>query len=1033
MKLQFKEQVFQLAAVASIVQLFEGQQKSDGFRYLMDTGRSEEMLLDLVQDGYRNQPITIPEEELLKRVRQQQKSQGIKPSDKLSRHIIQGKPSYHFTVEMETGTGKTYTYIRTIMELNRCYGWLKFIIVVPSIAIREGVLKSFEVMAEHFQMLYEKTPRYFVYDSSRLGDLDRFANSSDIEVMIINSQAFNSKGKDANRIHEKQESFRWRKPIDVLAATRPILIIDEPQSVEGEKTKERLKDFKPLMTLRYSATHKYKYDMVYRLDALDAYNQKLVKKIAVKTVEETTSTGTTGYLYLQELIPQKTGAPKARIEFEQKTKTGVRKVSKLVEQDFHLYEESGELEAYRGLRLTDFDASEGVNSIQIGANQRLEVGQVLGQPDEDALRRLQIRETIKTHLEKEERLYHKKIKVLSLFFIDQVAKYKVYDDQGQAQNGDYAKIFEEEYEAQVSALLADPNRHATNYWHYLNKQQEGKTAHAGYFSIDKNKKTGQTRFVESKLKKGKTDSDDQDAYDLIMKDKERLLSFEEPVRFIFSHSALKEGWDNPNVFQICTLKNTGTETEKRQKIGRGLRLAVNSQGVRQDQELLGADVHNINKLTVIANESYDSFVRNLQEELSEVIAERPQKLSENIFVGQLLKTADGQTQTIDQNLDRKIRHALVQADYLDNEGYLTDRYHNDKDSGQLKVAEELMISQDSLVGLIDTVYDGLYEIENANQAEVMLSSVLKKENFYKQEFKALWQRIRRKSVYQVAFEDEELIAKAVADIDQNLAIKKPTYQITEASAREMSQEKGLDFRVEHNGRRIEDTTQAVTTVSYDLLGEIAEQTNLKRRTIAEILRQIRSDKFKQFSYHPEAFIAQVSQRINEQKATQMVQHIEYRVLDDYFGDDLFTNNSETVRPSDKRTLEAEKAIYDYVKVDSDVEARFQKDLESYQDVRVYTKLPSSFKIKTPVGDYNPDWAIAFREGSVKHVYFVAETKGSMSSLQLKGAEEVKIACAKKQAQGLPLGYATIRITESRRCSYGCRSTSRFGADRGAVC
>ncbi|MCK1202988.1 DEAD/DEAH box helicase, partial [Streptococcus uberis] len=520
-------------------------------------------------------------------------------------------------------------------------------IVVPSVAIREGVLKSFEVTAEHFQTEYGKQARFFVYQSSRLGDLDTFANSTDIQVMIINSQAFNAKGKDARRIHMEQESFRWRKPIDVIAATRPILIIDEPQSVEGKKTKESLQDFKPLFTLRYSATHKEKYDMVYRLDAMDAYNKKLVKKIAVKAIDQSGTRGTDGYLYLQELIPQKSGGPKARIEFEVLGKSGIRRQTKIVSEGFNLYAESGELEAYRdGWTLSDFDARD--NSIRVGANRKLYVGEIIGDVNELDMRRIQIRETIKSHFEKEERLYDKDIKVLSLFFIDEVAKYKVYDEQNNALNGEYAQIFEEEYHKIYRDYLEQSK--GKRYHAYLEKVAQANQVHAGYFSVDKNKKTGTTKFIDSKVKGKENGSDDQDAYDLIMKDKERLLSFEEPIRFLFSHSALKEGWDNPNVFQICTLKYSGAEIRKRQEIGRGMRLAVDQNGIRQDEELLGTQVHDINKLTVIANESYEQFATSLQSELKEVLSDRPVKIDTNFFIGKKLYNENGNELTISEEI-----------------------------------------------------------------------------------------------------------------------------------------------------------------------------------------------------------------------------------------------------------------------------------------------------------------------------------------------------------------------------------------------
>ncbi|HFI0067545.1 TPA: DEAD/DEAH box helicase family protein [Streptococcus suis] len=1004
MKLQFKQQQFQLDAVASVVDVFAGQGKHSGFDYRMDKGQGTGAELDMNFIGFRNAPIRLSQDIVSQKVRKIQQDNHLKPSKNLSIQKVDGHPSYNLTIEMETGTGKTYTYIRTLMELNKQYGWLKFIIVVPSIAIREGVLKSFEMMADHFQMEFGKKPRYFVYDSSRLGELDKFANSSDIQVMIINSQAFNSKGTEANRINNRQESFRWRKPIDVIAATNPILIIDEPQSVEGKKTKERLVDFKPLFTLRYSATHKDKHDMIYRLDALDAYNKKLVKKIAVKTVEQTSTTGTQGYLYLQELVPQKSG-PKARIEFEMRTKSGnVKRVTKLVEQNFALYEESGNLPAYQdGWTLSNFDAFEGENSIQIGANRKLHVGEVIGETNEDDIRRIQIRETIASHLQKEEGLYKRGIKVLSLFFIDEVAKYKCYDDQNDAYNGTYAQMFEEEYEAQVKALLADPNLHGSNFWHYLNNHQEGNPVHAGYFSVDKVKKSDKVKFVDYKsaTEKKNNQSNDKDAFDLIMKDKERLLSFDEPVRFIFSHSALKEGWDNPNVFQICTLKNTGTETEKRQKIGRGMRLAVDQKGVRQDEELLGADVHNINKLTVIANESYEDFAKNLQRELKEILADRPSKVEVDLFVDKVLENETGQKLTVTKEVAKEIERQLIKQDYIDSKGNLTTTYFEQKETSQFVLSENLAGYEVAVKDILESIYDAnRYQIERENDSEVVFAREINPDNYNRQEFKRLWESIHHKSTYYVEFDDEELIEKSVKALNESLFVKKPSYMITEAEAREMKAEQGLDFKVNKDGKRQAELDKSSIQLRYDLLGEIASRTELKRKTVATILKQISPSKFDMFAYNPEAFIQRTSRLINEQKASQVIEHIRYNILEETFDTSVFTDNPESGKLSDKRILESQKGVYNYVKVDSDTERKFKEELDQFEDVMVYTKLPSNFKISTPLGAYNPDWAIAFRDGSVKHVYFVAETKGSMSSLQLKGSELAKIECAKAHFKAL---------------------------------
>ena len=929
MRLQFKKQQFQLDAVSAIADLFQGQAKHTGVQYMADPGRLKSDEVDLVLDAYRNAPIQLSQTSIRENVHTMQTRYGLRPSDSLSIDMIAGREAYNFSIEMETGTGKTYTYIRTIMELNKRYGWLKFVIVVPSVAIREGVLKSLQIMSSHFQMEYGKQPRYFVYDSSRLGDLDSFANSSDLQIMVINSQAFNAKGKDARRIHSEQESFRWRRPIDVLAAM----------------------------------------------------NQKLVKKIAVKAIEQTGTTGTQGYLYLQEIIPQKTGAPKAKIEFEVKTQSGVKRKLKVVEELFDLYAESGNLSAYKGMPLSHFDARE--NKLQVGVTQELHVGEVIGEVDESSIRRIQIRETIKSHIEKESKLYNRRIKVLSLFFIDEVAKYKQYDENNDAYNGEYAQIFEEEYRNQVNQFIQ--TQEPTPYRRYLEANLEGNSVHAGYFSVDKVKKSDKTIFVDYKSASEKKNnlSNDTDAYDLIMKDKERLLSFEEPVRFLFSHSALKEGWDNPNVFQICTLKQSSAETRKRQEIGRGMRLAVDQNGIRQDFELLGNDVHEINKLTVIANESYDQFARNLQEEIKELLADRPAKVDVTLFTNKVLTNQEGQTIRITKEQADAIHFDLIRQGYIDREGQLTTEYFA------------------NLVEILESVYHaGQYEIENANHSVIQFSNEVNQENIARKEFLNLWKQINRKTSYQVEFDDAELVKHSVDYINEKLVVSKPSFHITQASATEMSKEEGLHLTVAENDRQQEYLTDSQIMTKYDLLGEIADQTGLTRRLVAEILSKIYVYQFDKFKQNPEEFILKISKLINEQKASQIIKHIQYNVLNEEYDMDLFYDNPETANRSDDHLLESKKGIYNFVKVDSNTEKTFKESLEQYEDVRVYVKLPGKFSIATPLGNYNPDWAIAFREGSVKHIYFVAETKGSMSSLQLKQAEQAKIACARAHFKAL---------------------------------
>lgn len=622
MKLKFKIQQFQTDAVNAVVDCFIGQ-PNERSRFTLDRGYIDsgpQIAIPYEVTGFRNRPIELTPEEVFDNIKKVQARNGLKISPKL-------EGQYNLTVEMETGTGKTYVYIKTMFELFERYGWGKYIVVVPSIAVREGVKKSFEITEDHFMEQYGRKARYFIYNSRQLHKIDRFAGDPGINVMIINAQAFNARGKDARRIYMELDEFQSRMPIDVIAQTNPILIIDEPQSVEGKKTVEALKLFKPLFTVRYSATHRQEYNKVYRLDALDAYNKKLVKKINVKGITVKGTTGTEGYLYLEGIDVSRKHYPFARLEFEKKTPSGIRRELRRVSVNDNLYELSGYLEQYKGYTVSEINGAK--NTIEFTNGVSLSAGDVQGDVNELTLRRIQIRETIKSHLEKERDLFYRGIKVLSLFFIDEVAKYRQYDESGNKLNGEYAQIFEEEYRMLVEEYLRkcdDEDRYAN----YLRQIDVEKT-HNGYFAVDK-----QGRMTNPKVKARETDSEDEDAYNLIMKDKERLLSLSEPTRFIFSHSALKEGWDNPNVFQICTLKHSDSTIKKRQEVGRGLRLCVNQDGERIDESVPGIDVHDVNVLSVIASESYEAFARDLQREIAETLSDRPCKADIQFFLDKVL-------------------------------------------------------------------------------------------------------------------------------------------------------------------------------------------------------------------------------------------------------------------------------------------------------------------------------------------------------------------------------------------------------------
>lgn len=931
MKLKYKHQRFQAEATRCVADVFRGQPRATSESdFLVDQGTRRSLF---AAEGFGNKPLVLTREALCDNVRAVQMSQGLKPVEQLEG---EGE-GLTLTIEMETGTGKTYTYIQTMYELNQHYGWSKFVIVVPSIAIREGVDKSFASMAEHFAAEYGKRIQWFIYNSKQLSKIDAFAQDNGLHVMIINTQAFNTSlnedkncegraGDAAARIiFSRRDEFGSRRPIDILRATRPILIIDEPQSVLGtdkkNATRRGLREFQPLFTLLYSATHRQGdiYNMVYRLDAIDAYNKHLVKKVEVRSVHQVGTTATNGYLYLEGIVISK-GNPQARISFDQKTATGTRQVTRLAGERFDLYQQSGELQEYRDNCIIErIDGIEGTVTLLNGTV--LHEGQIVGEVNEAIVRRNQIRETIKTHLQRERELFPRRIKVLSLFFIDHVDNYRLYGTGGEEQ-GQYAKMFEEEYARAVSELM--PTLAADGaYTRYLaDPRNAPERTHDGYFSIDK-----KGRSVESKAREGENE---ERGFDLIMKDKEKLLSLDCPVRFIFSHSALKEGWDNPNVFQICTLKDTANEIKKRQEVGRGMRLCVNDRGERQDADVLGDAVFDTNILTVIASESYDDFARKLQTEIAEACGSR-------------------QTINISNSRSKKEAH-------------------------------------------------------------------FRQENFAKKEWQELWQRINTRTYYNVNFDSSKLVTSAIAQLDHRLNVTEIRI-VVESGALESipsreTQEAGVAMTAA-KVRTIRVTEPVGESAKYDLVGELVQATALTRRTVVSILQGIKPATFHQFSLNPEEFIVKASRIINDCKALSLIQHISYQRRDQSFSSDIFAE--ATLRGTlGKNAVESAKSLYDLVVVDSQgIEKPFAESLEAEDNVVVYTKLPGSFYINTPMGKYNPDWAVAFREGTVKHVYFVAETKGNdIAPSQLRGAEEAKITCARRHFEAIADGEVVYSVVKS---------------------
>ena len=997
MKLKFKQQQYQTDAVNAVVNCFLGQKNGSRrellARYIktINEGTLFEKKEQVEVISFGNHPITLTESERRKNIREVQRQNDINYTDNAGLN--------DFTIEMETGTGKTYTYIKTMYELNKEYGWSKFIVMVPSIAIREGVKKTFEITQNHFQELYHKKIRFFVYNSansSNIANINTFASDNSIQAMIINYQAFNAKSSANRRIFMELDELQSRRPIDVIKSVRPILIIDEPQKF-GDKTESLFNEFNPLFTIRYSATHKKnkEYNKIYRLDAIDAYNQKLVKRINVKGIEILNNKAKNTYLFLDSVDISQKHDPEAKMEIEVKSSTGTtRKLMKFKAGD-DLYAKSGGLTEYKGYVISEIDGRyDQYDKVFFTNGEEIAVGQATGDVDAEHIIRIQIRETIRSHFEKEKELFKMGIKVLSLFFIDEVAKYKYYED-GVALKGEYAKVFEEEY---IKVLNDYRNIIDEDYREYLDSFDTGKI-HAGYFSIDK-----KGHEVDSKINDKKEYlSFDEDAYDLIMKDKERLLSLNEPVRFIFSHSALREGWDNPNIFQICTLKHSNSEISKRQEIGRGLRICVNNNGDRMDSQVLDNNFFNINTLTVIASESYDTFARALQTEMSESLSSRPKNLVPEYFIDKVLINDNGEKYVFTQEHYQDFLLYNIMSDYVDkdNNYIVTDKFIEDLENDKLEIMPDLLPFTEQVANLMKKLYlaNNTDLVRDARRENV--KSLVPNANFMKKEFQELWNKINIKTIYEVNFDTDELIEKAVNALDKRLSINKMRVRIIEGIQKEKITTVSVNSRESMTEQKVKTETIDNFTesqIKYDLIGEITRDTELTRKTIIKILSKIKPAKFSMYQYNPEEFIRKVSNIINEEKATTVIDGITYHKTKQKYSNDIFTINNVGGELG-KNTIDVKKHIYDYLVTDSQNEKNFAKKLET-GEVKVYAKLPSGFKIPTPVGYYNPDWAIVFDNQTFKYIYFIAETKGSMNSMELREVEKSKIECARKHFECL---------------------------------
>lgn len=1019
MKFKYKTQDYQTKAVESIVNVFEGQPYIDNFTYTRDLGKDYTKDVDESEIGYGNANLMLSDEDILQNIQTiQQKNRIASPSTSLTKSL--GRCS--LDIEMETGTGKTYVYIKTIFELNKRYGWTKFIIVVPSIAIREGVVKTFENTREHFNSIYHKSIEPYVYNSKNLAGLDYISRSADLEVMIINTQAFaRSFDKDkAEKLIAKAENepdkkpkaysglvmystpedFFSRRPIDVIAANRPILILDEPQRMgaSGSITQNALQQFNPLFSLYYSATHKEHHATMYVLDAFDAFNKKLVKKIEVKGFKLENIHGQSQYIRLVDIISSKTG-PKARIEFEKQQKSGPTRVTQVFDEaENDIYVHSGRMDQYKDLIITDIDGA--ARSIRLSNGIILHEGESIGDDGEERnFRRVQIRETIESHFEKEKRYYKHGIKVLSLFFIDEVANYRIYDDSG-IHPGEYARIFEDEYQKVLQKKLSDSSLDGY-YISYLKKYcLDASKVHNGYFSQDK-----KGNFINTK--EGKSENAEEDetkAYDLILRDKEKLLSFEEPTRFIFSHSALREGWDNPNIFQICTLKQSSSDISKRQEVGRGLRLCVDQDGNRIDIESYGDDVFNLNLLTVIASESYESFVQGYQDDFNKEVQDRIVQITSSYFEGKNVLVS-GKSHKIDSSEADDIYYYLRSNGYIDKNRNITERFKNDFEAGTLEEPEDSIKSlKDGIINLVRAVYDpNVFKsiIKDASKEKVERNSLTQR--FYLPEFQKLWNSINYRYSFTVKIDTQEVIKKSVAEINSSLNIQHQKYKLTKGVQKdsltiENVREKAGFYSANTTSREVE--YRDSSSITFDLISNIARKARLTKKTIIEIICGIDKRKFDMFKLNPEAFASQVSDIISHEVRHSMIAHIVYTKHDSTAYPDSIFEEDGIGREKAEAFIGKYHNVQEYIFPDGtsveSVERTFARHLDEEKEIIAFAKLPRKFSIPTPGGNYTPDWAIVFNENeNIKHLYFIAETKGSTDPDDLRCNESIKIQCLRE--------------------------------------
>lgn len=996
MKLHFESNLdYQLAAIEAVCDLFRGQEicRSEFTVTLHTPVEQQQISLGVAESdlGIGNK-LTLLDDEIAENLHAIQLRGGLPPSGMLA--------SGDFTVEMETGTGKTYVYLRSIFELNKRYGFTKFVIVVPSVAIKEGVYKSLQITEEHFKGLYGGVPfDYFIYDSAKLGQVRNFATSSNIQIMVVTVGAINKFGDEAEakaeesdetKARQKSQNVMYRhsektggeRPIDLIRATSPIVIVDEPQSVDGGldgKGKKAMQQLNPLCTLRYSATHVDKHHMVYRLDAVDAYERKLVKQIEVAAA---TVQGGNNRPYVRVVsVSNKKGVPVAQVELDVETLAGVQRQKISVEDGDDLEQTTGRA-LYANFRIGEIKAGKADAFVELrypGGEKYLQVGEAHGDVEPLAIQREMIRRTIKEHLDKEKRLRPQGIKVLSLFFIDAVDKYRQYDADGNPVKGDYARIFEEEYRR----IAKHPDYQSL--FTEVDLAPAAEEVHNGYFSIDK-KKVGGKSVEVIKDTRGDTKADD-DTYNLIMRDKEKLLGFETPLKFIFSHSALREGWDNPNVFQICTLRDIQSERERRQTIGRGLRLCVNQEG----QRLRGFDV---NTLTVIATESYEQFADSLQKEIEADTGIRFGIVQDHQFAAVVVKGEDGKEAPLGFDKSKVLWTHLKAQGYIDAKGKVQDSLKVALKNGTLVIPAEFEAQRAQIAEMLRKL-SGKLEVKNADERKQIRT---RQAVLNSPEFKALWDRIKHKTTYRVQFDNEKLIQNCV-DV-----LRSDQFQI----AKTRLQWRKADISIGKGGIDAKEKKGADTVTLNegdielpDLLTDLQDRTQLTRKTITRILTEC--GRLNDFKRNPQQFIELTGEIINRQKRMALVDGIKYQRLgeDQFYAQELFAN--EELTGYLKNLLDAEKSVYEQVVYDSGTERDFATQLEMNNAIKVYAKLPGWFKVPTPLGTYNPDWAVLVEQDGDERLYFVVETKSSLFTDDLRDKESAKIECGKAHFTALATG------------------------------